>query len=248
MKGCLLHDVLHHTRPDGSHFPMEQCPIGCTLEHHDHAQGEEVFVHKNGTFYPIAYRAAPMHGEDGELIGTILEVRDITLEKLAQQKVDEDKRRLHRLLEQIPGIVAVVGGRDHVFEIANGPMRELYGDRPLIGRSAREALPELAAQGYLELLDQVYATGKAFEGKAVAAMVPGATGGLERRFFDFVYQPIRDAQGRVTGIFSQGIDVTEAALAAQKQQESEQLFRLMADVVPQIIWICDNEGLSLIHI
>jgi PAS domain S-box-containing protein len=241
MQGRLLHDVVHHTRPDGTPFPMEECPIGCTLEHHDHARGEEVFVHKDGSFYPVAFRAAPLHGDDGEVIGTILEVRDITLERLARQKAAEDKERLHQLLLQVPGMVGVVSGPEHVFEMVNGPMQELYG-RTLVGRAVRDALPELVAQGFAELLDQVYASGQPYQGKAVPAMLPTRDGGMELRYFDFVYQPLRDAQGRVTGIFSQGLDVTDAALAHQRLQESERQFRLMADVVPQIIWICDNEG------
>ncbi|HYF41038.1 MAG TPA: PAS domain S-box protein [Ramlibacter sp.] len=242
MQGRPLHDVVHHTRPDGSHFPMSECPIGCTLEHHDHAQGEEVFVHKDGSFYPVAFSAAPMYAENEELVGTILEVRDLTAEKLAQQKEAGEKERLHQLFMQMPGIVAVVRGPDHVFEIANAPMRELYGHRPLIGRPAREALPELASQGYFELLDKVYATGEPVEGKAAPAMVPTRDGQLEQRFYDFIYQPVRDDHGVVTGIFSQGIDVTEGALAAQKLKKREQLFRVMANALPQIIWICDDEG------
>ena len=92
MAGRTLHDVVHHTRPDGTSMPIEQCPIGCALEHHDHASGEEVFVHKDGTFYPIAFHAGPMHADDGRLIGTILEVRDIRQEKATLEALEESSR------------------------------------------------------------------------------------------------------------------------------------------------------------
>ncbi|AEG93239.1 PAS domain-containing hybrid sensor histidine kinase/response regulator [Ramlibacter tataouinensis] len=92
MQGRTLHDMLHHTRPDGSHFPLEECPIGLTLEHQHRARGEEVFVHKDGSFYPVAFSAAPMHGADGEVIGTILEARDIRQEKAVLSALEESSR------------------------------------------------------------------------------------------------------------------------------------------------------------
>jgi PAS domain S-box-containing protein len=91
-RGRPLHDVVHHTRPDGSHLPMEACPIGQSLETLDTAMGEEVFVHKDGSFYPVAFRAAPMREEDGTLLGTVLEVRDIRQEKATLQALREGDR------------------------------------------------------------------------------------------------------------------------------------------------------------
>lgn len=46
--GRPLHDVIHHTRPDGSHYPLEECPIDRAFPENNKEQGEEVFVHKNG--------------------------------------------------------------------------------------------------------------------------------------------------------------------------------------------------------
>jgi PAS domain S-box-containing protein len=75
-----LHDVIHHTRPDGSPFPMEECPIDRALPQRMREQGEAVFVHKTGTFYPVAFTASPIL-ENGVPVSTIVEVRDITEEK-----------------------------------------------------------------------------------------------------------------------------------------------------------------------
>ncbi|MFD0465984.1 PAS domain-containing protein [Microvirga aerilata] len=61
--GRPLHDVIHHTHPDGSHFPLEECPIDRAFPEEHQVQGEEVFVHKNGSFYPVAFTASPIQDE-----------------------------------------------------------------------------------------------------------------------------------------------------------------------------------------
>ena len=68
----------------------------------------------------------------------------------------------------------------------------------LIGKPLREALPELAGQGYLELLDTVYRTGESHVGPhSLVRLDRAGDGTLEARYFNFVYQPSKDVQGRV---------------------------------------------------
>ncbi len=78
---CPLHDVIHHTRPDGSPYPRSECAIDRAFPQNSHMQGEEVFVHKDGHFYPVAYTASPIRDDSSRTVGTILELRDITVEK-----------------------------------------------------------------------------------------------------------------------------------------------------------------------
>ncbi len=92
-KGRILHDVIHHTRPDGRPYPLCECAIDQAFPQNNQEQGEEVFVHKDGHFYPVAYTASPIR-EGDHTIGTIIEVRDITQEKLdeqARQELDRAK-------------------------------------------------------------------------------------------------------------------------------------------------------------
>ncbi|MBW4649765.1 MAG: response regulator [Kastovskya adunca ATA6-11-RM4] len=93
VKGRILHDVIHHTHPDGSPYPLCECLIDQAFPQNNQEQGEEVFVHKDGSFYPVAYTASPIREGDGT-IGTIIEVRDITQDKLdeqARQELDRAK-------------------------------------------------------------------------------------------------------------------------------------------------------------
>src|SRR5207302_5532641 len=57
-----LHAIMHHTRPDGSPYPIRDCPIACALPTRMREHGEDVFVRKDGTFYPVAFTASPLLG------------------------------------------------------------------------------------------------------------------------------------------------------------------------------------------
>ena len=140
--------------------------------------------------------------------------------------VQEDNRRLelerNRLVEmfmQAPGFVAILSGPDHVFQMHNDAYARIVGRSDIVGKSVREALPDLAGQSFYELLDSVFATGEPYEGKGAAVTFrPEGSGREVSRNVDFIYQPVRDNDGKVAGIFVQGHDVTETARAAQLQK------------------------------
>ncbi len=126
---------------------------------------------------------------------------------------------LHALFRQAPGYMAVLRGPDHVYALVNDAYRRLVGERDLIGKPVRTAMPELAGQGFFELLDEVYTTGKPFVGHQMPARVQRQPDGPgEEVFVDFVYQPIIGIDGQVSGIFVEGSDVTARVRAAEYQQ------------------------------
>lgn len=107
-QGRPLHDVIHHTRPDGTPFPVEECPIDRAFPEHNQVQGEEVFVHKDGSFYPVAYTASPIHDEEANVVGTIIEVRDISAEKEADRRQDLLINELnHRVKNTLAAVQAI---------------------------------------------------------------------------------------------------------------------------------------------
>ena len=167
------------------------------------------------TWFRFSY--SPVRDEDGTVAGMFCACVEMTGEVLAQRYREEENERLVTLFEQAPGIIAVLRGPDHVFEITNRSYLQLVGHRALVGKAVRDALPEVQGQGFFELLDHVYQSGQPFVGHAVPLRVqrdPNAP--LEERFIDFVYQPIHDQHGKVSGIFVEGSDVT-----ARKRIEDE---------------------------
>jgi PAS domain S-box-containing protein len=157
--------------------------------------------------------------------------------------LDAERQHLRRLFEQAPGFVCVLSGPEHVFELVNHAYRQLIGHRDLIGRRVQEALPEVEGQGFFKVLDEVYATGRPFVGRGMAVRLqrdPDTE--LEERFLDFVYQPIFEADGRVSGIFVQGNDITpQRQLEAERERLLEQQ-RFLTESIPQHVWTADASG------
>ncbi len=119
-------------------------------------------------------------------------------------------------------MISLLRGPQHVYELANRLYMELVGQRDILGKPIRIARPELEGQGIFELLDQVYTTGKPFVGNEMPIELdPQQTGQREVRYFNFVYQPLRDETGEVDGILVHAVEVTEQVHRRQRIQESE---------------------------
>ncbi|NEX61918.1 hybrid sensor histidine kinase/response regulator [Noviherbaspirillum galbum] len=202
-------------------------------------------VRREGKDIPawITYSCSPVLDEHGDVCGITAVCVDTT-EKVSLRLAQEaESRRMLDLFEQAPGLVAVLRGPDHVFEFMNEAYRDFIGGQDFIGMPVKEALPDLAAQGFGELADRVFRTGEPFIGTEVPAQVrrwPGGT--LEDRYFDFIYQPIRDESGKVTGLFTEGVDVTERVRRNQARRESDMKILQLADMIPQLTWIADANG------
>jgi signal transduction histidine kinase/DNA-binding response OmpR family regulator len=121
----------------------------------------------------------------------------------------QERDRLRGLFEQSPGFMALLHGPQHRFEFANKAYMQLVGHRDVIGRTVREALPEVDGQGFFELLDNVFQSGTPYVGRKLAVQLQRAPSGpLEQRFVNLVYQPVKGPDGSVEGIFVDGHDVT----------------------------------------
>src|SRR6266516_1932817 len=104
---------------------------------------------------------------------------------------------MRELLTSLPAALAFLTGPDLVIEFANDACFRLVGDRNLLGRPLTEALPELADQE--EILGQVMKSGEPVRGSEAGIRFRRGRH-AERRFVDYVYQPVRDANGGVAGI------------------------------------------------
>lgn len=152
---------------------------------------------------------------------------------------EAEGERLRALFEQAHGFMCLLRGPSHVFEFANAAYLRLVGPRDPIGKPVREVLPEVEGQGFFELLDRVYRSAqpyKAFDqplNLRRSAEVP-----VTQAYLDFVYQPVI-VDGAVSGIFVQGIDVTERALARKALQHSELRQKEGMKAARMVVWDWD---------
>jgi two-component system sensor histidine kinase VicK len=118
------------------------------------------------------------------------------------------------LFKQTPAAIAVITGPTYLFEYVNEAYTRLIGKTDLIGKAVEKALPEVREQGFIELLDGVYSSGKPYIGNEVAVTLnTGVDHEPETSYVNFIYQPIKDDHGRTTGIFAHVTDVSELVRA-----------------------------------
>jgi PAS domain S-box-containing protein len=160
----------------------------------------------------FSFSYTPARDEAGTVAGFFCPCTEITGQVMAERRLAAETERQRQLFEQAPGFIAVLHGPEHVFEFVNQAYARLFGDRDFVGRSACEIFPELEGQSFFKRLDHVYSTGERFVAHHFPIRLQNA-GGVEERFLDFIYEPVRDEAGRVTGIFCEGHDVTETHMA-----------------------------------
>ena len=180
------------------------------------------------------YSYSPLDDETAATgVGGVLVVCSETTQRVLAE------RRLAQMFEQGPSFMAMLEGPEHRFEMVNAAYLKLTGDRDVLGRTLAAALPEAVDQGYVDLLDEVFRSGKPYSSTDAKFLVQAIPGGpVDERYVDFIYQPICDADGKVTGIFVVGSDVTERrraenalhALNAQLEARVEERTRLLQDL------------------
>ncbi len=182
----------------------------------------------------VAYAGTPIRDTAGRVIGSLCAVgleprkwteRDrATLDALARSVTSEvdlyqgldHRRRLLDAFDAAPVAVGVTRGADHVVEYLNPVYREVFGNAPA-GAMGREAFPELAAQGFFEVLDRVLRTG---ETHRVHEEERPVVGGSERRYFDLSCSVIAtDGVGEPYGVLVVAADVT-AQVQARRAVEA----------------------------
>nr|WP_320201633.1 HWE histidine kinase domain-containing protein [Agrobacterium sp. rho-13.3] len=212
----------------------------------------------NPKFWDV--RVMPVRDKTGTISHLLSISTDITETKIARDtaaKLYKDAQdasakeadALRRLLQHAPSYMCVFEGPNHVFELTNDAYLGLVGYRNVIGLPVREALPEIAGQGFYELLDSVYETGKAQAVQGQQIEVERTKGGeKETAYVNFVYQPVFDQNGNVTGIFVEGSDITDVKRAEFALLEKERQLMVALDAARMGVWestLCDGSFVNI---
>jgi len=212
----------------------------------------------------FTFSLSPIRDQAGNVVAFLNVAAETTervlAERAAQEARDAAERAENQLREvftQAPAFMAVLRGPNPVFEFANEAYAHLVNNREVIGKPVAVALPEIAAQGFVGLLDRVLSTGQAHVGRATPVMLecgPGRESSLV--YLDFVYQPLIDARGERVGVVVHGADVTDAIRgrhdverlwleseqARANVQESETRYRFLANAIPVQVWTATPDG------
>jgi PAS domain S-box-containing protein len=202
-------------------------------------QGETVYfedlplrVERHGAiedaFFTFSY--SPVRVESGAIGGVLINCFETTQQvHVRGLQVERDRlfdslhferSRLEYVFQHTPAFLAILRGREHVFELVNEAYYQLVGHRDILGRGVVDALPEIRDQGFVEILDDVLETGEPFLGSEVPVLIarrPGAP--PEQVYIDLAYLPLVEEDGTRSGIVAHGYEVTEQVLARRQVEQ-----------------------------
>lgn len=159
---------------------------------------------------------------------------------------DHFRRQLKRLFMQAPMAISILRGDNFVVEMANDSILKLWGktwqqvaDKPLA-----ESLPEAVDQGFDKLLTKVYKTG--LEHVDEEALFYNSNNGVqEQMYIKFIYQPLYEENGVISGVIVLAHDVTQQVTARKKVEESEAKFRNLIRQAPIGIVVLKGQDLVI---
>lgn len=204
------------------------------------SEDQLLYMNRHGyveeTYFTFSY--SPIRGENGEVSGLFCACIETTEKVLATRRIEESERNLRGTILQAPVAMCILRGQDHVVEIANSLMFELWGRGAdeMLHKPIFDGLPEARNQGLENLLHHVYSTGEAFVASERPVQLP-RKGELETIYLNFVYTPFREGDGSISGLIAVAVDVTEQVMARKKIEESEQNFRSLVEQAPVAIQV-----------
>ncbi|MCB2377647.1 PAS domain-containing sensor histidine kinase [Hymenobacter sp. BT635] len=161
----------------------------------------------------------------------------------ATQRQVQERETFYQVFAQTPASIALLRGPRHRFEYVNAAYQQLFPGRTLVGRDLAEALPDAAAQGFLDLLDGVYRTGETFFGTELPLAIEQPDGRPARQtYFTFTYQAYHE-HGRIAGISIFAYDVTEQVRARQLREAQQRQLHDLFLQAPAPIAILDGPTL-----
>jgi PAS domain S-box-containing protein len=179
---------------------------------------ENRYVHKDGTLVPMEWTAR-WDEKDKIRYGV---ARDVTEKKRMQKAIESERQRFYDLFTEAPSSMGVLSGPNHVFVMVNPLYLKLIGKNDVIGKSVKEVLPEAVEQGFVDLLDAVYNTGKTFTSDEMHIKLDTlGTGLLVDKYLNFMYQAHRNEDDKIEGILFFAVDVTEQVVLRKKIEENQ---------------------------
>ncbi len=171
------------------------------------------------TFF-FNYSFTPLYDSKGNIYGIVNTAADVTDMNVAKLKVEQSEANFRRMVKQAPVAMCILLGEEHVVEVANDLMLELWGKpaEAVMARPIFEGLPDARNQGLEELLDGVYQSGVPFVANERPVNLM-RNGKVETVYQNFVYEPYRHSSGTTLGVLAITVDVTPQVLARQKIEE-----------------------------
>lgn len=192
-----------------------------TLQMKNNSAAEYRLRMADGTYRWHVSRAIPIKDDQDKIVRWVGTTTDIEDQKLARDLALYEKQQMYTLFEQAPVAIVVLLGPEYHLELVNEPARKFFPNRTVLGERLADVLPELETQGIIAMLDEIYNTGKGTFLSSRSIQLIKENGSIDEIFADLFYEPIKDANGLVTGILNMCVEVTEQVKARRFAEEKE---------------------------
>ena len=234
LDGQLVFEQIKMVYKTGESFHTENTPLDLVVDG------------KLGTYY-FNYSFTPLYDLKGNIYAVMNTGVDLTDLNLAKKKIEESDKRFRNTVKQAPVGITILRGPEHVVEMANEAYLKLV-DRPentFVGRPLFDSLPE-AKDTVSSLLNNVLSTGIPFHGNEVPVPI-NRNGKLEILYFDFLYHPLREIDGEISGIIVTVTEVTEKVEARRITEENEQRLNIIVEASELGTWEMDVKNKKLYY-
>ena len=238
--GLPMHDLVHHTKADGSSYLREECPIYAAFKDGEvHHLEDEVLWRKDGTCFPAEYSSMPIW-QDGNLAGAVVTFRDITERKHAEEVLKKSKQDFQALVDSLGGVVWECEFPSYRFTFVSQAAERM------LGYSIDEWLSEpdffcnrLHASDQSRVMEYCRGATLRKENHEIEYRFLHANG-EEIWLRDLVTVVVEhDQPVKLCGVT---FDITQIKQAEKVLQESEERFRLMTEAIPQQVWTAQPDG------
>ena len=202
--GTRAHPLFHHHRPDGSHYPVEECWMFKSFtEGQSYRIDDEVLWRKDGTPFPVEYNSTPIR-KDGELVGAVVTFQDVTERRAAEEALRENRLLLEGVIENSANVIFFKDGDGH-YRLVNRRWEEVTGVSrdDAIGKTDFDVFPEPIARQFRENDLKVMDGGELVEAEEKVENELGSSTFLSLKF------PLMDLDGKVDGVCGMATDITE---------------------------------------
>jgi two-component system sensor histidine kinase/response regulator len=228
--GLNVHELIHHHKPDGSVYPIDECPIyrafkkgeGCLID-------TELIWRRDGSPIPVEYSSFPIF-EGGTITGAVVTVVDITERKRAEEKLRASELLFRSIFENAQIGISIFGieAQEH---LTNRAMQEMLG------------YSEDGLRGVEQWDTIVHSDDRISGAQRYAAIIEGKRDAdeYENRYFrsdgrivvgNGRYKLLRDTFGKPQYLVALTEDITERKRAHETLQENELLFRSIFENAP----------------
>ncbi|RUT69219.1 PAS domain S-box protein [Flavobacterium cupreum] len=219
----LVFEQIKNVFDTGKSFHTTNTPLDLTIEG------------KLQTHY-FNYSLTPLYDINGNIYGVMNTGVDLTDLNVAKKKIEESDKRFRNTVKQAPVGITILRGQNYMVEMANEAYLKLVGrsEADFVGRPLFDSLPEVR-ETVNSLLESVLTTGIPYHGNELPVPI-NRYGKEEICYFDFLYHPLKEEDGEISGMIVTVTEVTEKVEARKKTELNEERLNIIVDASELGTW------------